>query len=284
MSPSPLPLFTRPIRWSLLFLVAVGLAAACGETRAVSTTSAGAAPIPDILLDPVTFIEADEACVDFYRSAAASVEEEQLYMRRLADRITDLGHVEAAAVLDDLAGQWEVGVWEGEEDEVWQSGLWAQAGRLLAEQGAIRCADLAEWWGIDGYEGEPDPEELVRRQAQIWRSSRPADYYLLVVAGHSGQVPTQVQVHVVGRDVVESTVVVDGALAADDLPLSVEELYSDLLDSIDQETGRYEVQRYDLANSVPAATQMHDLFIRLFVDPERFPPPVEVHMDTEEGG
>jgi hypothetical protein len=34
-------------------------------------------------------------------------------MRRLADRIADLGHEEAAVILDDLARRWETGVWEG---------------------------------------------------------------------------------------------------------------------------------------------------------------------------
>ena len=76
--------------------------------------------------------EAEVACVDFYRSVEESTEEEATYMRVLADRIAEAGHPEAAAVLSDLADQWEVGVWEGEQDEVWQSGLWAKypAGRV----------------------------------------------------------------------------------------------------------------------------------------------------------
>lgn len=90
-------------------------------------------------------------------------------------------------ILDDLASQWEVGIWEGDQDEVWQSGIWAEAGRLLGEQGAIRCQDLAEWWGIDGYDGEPEPSEMLQRQAQIWRSARPAEYYVLFVGRDPAQ-------------------------------------------------------------------------------------------------
>jgi len=266
------------VRRSILALFAVGLVAACGQTQSVSVTNTAPTSVPEIQAEVVELAEAGDACVEFHRSAAASVEEEQLYMRRLADRIADLGHSEAAVILDDLANQWKSGTWEGEQDEVWQSGLWAEAGRLLSAEGAIRCADLAEWWGIDGYEGQPGPNELLRRQAQIWRSSRPSEYYVLVVGGRLGEPPTQVHAHVVGSEVVGSAVAEQGLLGSGELPLSVEQLYSWLLDE------EHRVDRYDLANAAPAVMQVGDVFLQVFVDPDDFPPAVEVQLDVEETG
>jgi hypothetical protein len=259
-------------------LFAVWLVAACGETQVVSVTNTAPSSVPEIDGEDVELSEAGDACVEFHRSAAASVEEERRYMRRLADRIADLGHQEAAVILDDLARRWETGVWEGEQDEVWQSGLWAEAGRLLAGAGAIRSADLAQWWGIDGYEGEPDDDELLRRQAEIWRSSRPSEYYLLVVGGRIGEEPTQVHAHIVGSEVVGSAVAVQGPLGSGELPLSVEQLYSRLL----SEEAR--VERYDLADSFPAVVQVGDVVLQVLFDSDDFPPPIEVYLDAEETG
>lgn len=247
-------------------------------------TNTAATVVPEMPVAGVDFIEAGDACVDFYRSAEASVEEESAYMRRLADRIDELGHAQAALVLNDLAIQWEVGVWEGEQDEVWQSGLWAEAGRLLADDGAIRCADLAEWWGIDGYEGEPDPDDMLRRQSQIWQSSRAAEYFVLIVGSRLDETPTQVQARVVDNAVVGSAVVVEGALAVDQLPLSVEHLYADLLTAEASAAAQTQVIRFDLANAVPEVVRVDDLTFRVFVDTEGFPPPVQVLGDIEPSG
>lgn len=266
------------MRRIVLALVAVWLVASCGETQDVSVTNTAPSSVPGIQEEDVELSEAGDACVEFHRSAAASVEEEQLHMRRLADRIADLGHADAAVILDDLAQQWEVGVWEGEQDEVWQSGLWAQAGRLLADAGAIRCTDLAEWWGIDGYEGEPDDDELLRRQAQIWRSSRPSEYYLLVVGGRIGEEPTQVHAHVIGSEVVGSAVAMQGPLGSGELPLSVEQLYSWLFSE------EHRVGRYDLAHSVPAVVQIDDVVLQVLFDADNFPSPIEVYLDVEQAG
>jgi len=131
-------------------------------------SACGSAAASNLDVEPATFTEAGKACVDFYRSAQESVEEEAVYMREFADRMANLDHDDAAVVLSDLADQWEVGTWEAGQDEVRQSAQWAEAGELLGAAGAVRCADLAEWWGIDGYVGEPNSEEMLERQASIW--------------------------------------------------------------------------------------------------------------------
>lgn len=54
------------------------------------------------------------------------------------------------------------------------------------EAGKLRCTDLAEWWGIDGYEDEPDPFEMLTRQKRIWEENGLDNYYLLVAAKNRG--------------------------------------------------------------------------------------------------
>lgn len=222
---------------------------------------------PDVV--PVEFTEVDEACVDFYRSAQESVEEEPVYMRAFADRIADLGHDAPAAVLSDLADQWEVGVWEPGEDEVWQSAQWAQAGELLAAAGAVRCADLAEWWGIDGYEGELDPQVMLERQASIWASIDVDSYFLLVAGGAEGEDLTQIHVQVQAGEVSSVSEIESGSADVDGLPHSVDEVYSILME---EETIGI---TYDLVWSVPRTVQLSngDRLI-VVIDIEKFPEPI----------
>ena len=108
--------------------------------------------------------EAGQACVDFYRAHQESNLDQPIYIRSFADRIEELGFHDASVVLSDLADQWEIGVWQGDEIEK-EKALWVEAGALLAAAGATHCADLSEWSGDDGYAGEPDPDEMLERQA-----------------------------------------------------------------------------------------------------------------------
>ncbi len=169
--------------------------------------------------------------MDFYRSVEESTEEEATYMRVLADRIAEAGHTDAAAVLSDLADQWEVGVWEGEQDEVWQSGLWAEAGQLLGEAGELRCTDLAEWWGVDGYDGEPDPIEMLNRQASIWRDNG-LDMYYLLVAGKtdSDERFTQILVKITNGEVDDVIEVETTSLDPSSLPKTIDAYYELIFD------------------------------------------------------
>lgn len=240
----------------LMASVALGtLLSACGS-------GAGS----DLDVEPAIFTEAGEACVDFYRSAQESVEEEAVCMREFADRIAALGHDDAAVVLSDLADQWEVGTWEAGQDEVWQSALWAEAGELLGAAGAVRCADLAEWWGIHGYEGEPNPEEMLQRQASIWVANDLDDYYLLVAAGHDGGDLTQAHIRIQGGEVTSVSEIDPGSVAVDELPHSVDQIYSILLD------GNAADVRYDLVWSAPRTLQMTDrTHLIVVVDDVQFP-------------
>jgi hypothetical protein len=258
-------------------LSSLTLLAACGQTPGVVVDGPSPTSVPSLGLEPVQFNEADDACVDFYRSAAESREAEHRFIRRLADRVDSLGHNDAAVILDDLADQWDVGVWEGDQDEVWQSGLWAHAGRLLADGGAVRCADLAEWWGIDGYEGEPDPGEMLHRQARIWESGRPDEYYLLVAANRPSSLPTQVYARIVGDQVEELRLVESGSVAVDAMPLSVEEVYRRLLDA------EHQVDRYDLVVSAPAVFELGGTRFVVVVDLDRFPTLIDTDA-TEDAG
>jgi hypothetical protein len=218
----------------------------------------------------VEFTEADEACVDFYRSVQESVEEEAVYMREFANRISELGHDEAAVILSDLAGQWEVGTWEAGQDEAWQSALWADAGALLGSAGAVRCTDLAEWWGIDGYEGEPDPEEMLERQASIWSAIGVDDYYLLVARRGETSDLTQAHVQIKSGEPAAISEIDSGSYALDDLPETVDEAYSMLLN------GDASSPSYDLVWSAPRTMQMKDgSTIVLIVDAEQYPEPLE---------
>ncbi|HET7846651.1 MAG TPA: hypothetical protein VFL72_04100, partial [Acidimicrobiia bacterium] len=131
---------------------------------ALSSCSGGVA---DSTTGAVDISNEDRACVDFYRSMQESVEEEQVNYARLAKRIEQFGHADAAVILHDLAEQWEVGYWDvepGEEaPELAMSAQLAQAGALLGAEGHIRCADLSEAWGIEGYRGEPSDREIFER-------------------------------------------------------------------------------------------------------------------------
>ena len=251
----------------MLLLIALAIVA-CGSATSANGDSAGG-----------QFTEADDACVEFYTAAAASVEEEPLYMRRFADRISELGYVDAGSILSDLADQWDVGVWDGEHDEVWQSGIWAQAGSLLGAAGAIRCTDLAEWWGIDGYEGEPKQAEMQQRQEGIWDEIGLRDYFLLIAGrGDSGEDLTQVHVKVEDGEVTSVSEVDPGPLDSDALPKSVDEVYA-MMDDQDviQAT-------YDLVWSVPRSLELADghwYFVKL--DTETFPEPI-VQLDTPDSG
>jgi len=227
---------------------------------------------PDALgldVEPVEMTDAGQACVDFYRAARDSNLDEPIYIRSFADRIEELGLHDAAVVLSDLADQWEVGVWRGDEIEK-EKAQWVQAGALLAADGAIHCADLAEWKGDDGYAGEPDPYEMLERQAGIWVGSGLTDYYLLVAGGSlPTENLTQIQVLVEeGRPEDISEVVVGNADVAD-LPKTVEEIYRVLLDQ------RPDVTSYDLVLGVPRVVVFPDettLYVE--VDPNQHPAPL----------
>lgn len=251
-----------------MFLLLALATVACGTTTSTNGGSGRG-----------QFTDADEACVEFYRAAASSLEEEPVYMRRFADRITELGYTDAGSILSSLADQWEVGVWEGEHDEVWQSAIWAEAGSLLGSAGAVRCADLAEWWGIDGYEGEPEPAEMQQRQAGIWDDIGLENYFLLVAGSEEGREGlTQVHVKVEGGEVTSVSEADPGLLSADDLPRSVDDVYALMEDqNVVQAT-------YDLVWSVPRSVALADgqwLFVQL--DTEIFPEPI-VELDTPDSG
>lgn len=223
------------------------------------------------------FERADEVCVDFYRSAMESIQEEAVYHRRLADEIIALGHDEAGSILSDLADEWEVGEWsgEGDETEVGLSARYAEAGKLLGEAGAVRCIDLAEWWGIDGYEGEPDPDEMLARQAGIWETADVDDYKLLVATTNKGGL-TQIQVDVVDGEVAEVIEIQEDGEAVDDLPTTIGEIYGLL------ETEGPRVDTYDLIYSAPRTIRFDDgttMFVHL--DEVRFPNPI-IELDVPE--
>lgn len=200
-------------------------------------------------------------------------------MRRFADRITELGYADAGSILSDLADQWDVGVWDGDHDEVWQSGIWAQAGSLLGLAGAVRCTDLAEWWGIDGYEGEPEPAEMQQRQAGIWDEIGLHDYFLLIAGrADGGEDLTQVHVKVEDGEVTSVSEVDPGPFDVDALPRSVDDVYA-MMDERDVVQATY-----DLVWSVPRSVELADghwYFVKL--DTESFPEPI-VEYDTSDSG
>jgi hypothetical protein len=203
-------------------------------------------------VEPVEMTEAGQACVDFYRAHQESNLEEPIYIRSFADRIEELGLHDAAVVLFDLADQWEIGVWQGDEIEKEQA-QWVEAGALLAADGATHCADLAEWSGDDGYAGEPDPDEMLERQAGIWVGNGLTNYYLLVAGGSlPTENLTQIQVLVEeGRPEDISEVAVGNGNVAD-LPKTVEEIYRVLFDQ------RPDVTSYDLVLAVPRVVVFPD--------------------------
>jgi hypothetical protein len=218
------------------------------------------------------------ACVDFYRSMQESVEEEPLYYARLADRIEQLGHADAAAILQDLAAQWEVGYWEpepGEEDpELAMSAQLAEAGTLLGSEGHIRCADLSEAWGVEGYRGEPSDREISERQRQIWTANGVKTYRLLIVVVDGGGGPV-FQYHV---DVVDGQTerVFDAQTEEPidagnlDVPLTVDEIYAEM------SSGGRLATRYDLVYGGP--TYVGQLLIEF--DLKDFPQPMEVLVEN----
>lgn len=221
----------------------------------------------DELRVPVPVSEAEQACVDFYQSVEKSFEEESLYFPVLAQRIREAGHEDAAAILDEVAEEFRVGYWEGPVDfELVVSAQMAQAGRLLLAGGELRCAALGEFWGIDGYEGEPTPREMLSWQRQIWEANAVPDYKLLVTKLPVGEGGRQYHVEVVAGQVrgvwdAESGDRVDLS-QVDDLPLTVDEIYQRL--EPDRET------TYDLVHAVPQ--RVDTLFIRF--DREEFPEPL----------
>jgi hypothetical protein len=223
----------------------------------------------DELRIPVPMSEADSACVEFFQSVDDSVEEETVYLPVLARRIMEAGHQEAAAILADVAAQFEVGVWEvGEvEPELLISAQLGQAGSLLLAAGAFRCAALGEIWHIDGYEGEPTPKEMLGWQRRIWEANAVSNYKLLVAELPLGEGGRQYHVEVVGGEVREVWDAVTGDRVkpseVDDLPLTVDEIYRWA------EPG--EPITYDLVHAVPQ--RVDTLFIRF--DLEEFPEPLE---------
>ncbi len=202
------------MRMNVLLTSAALLLGSCGEP--VETPS-------------MTITDAEAACVSFYRSAEESTEDEATYMRVLADQIAAAGHKEAGLVLSDLADQWEAGTWEG--DEITQLAQWAEAGALLAGAGELRCTDLAEWWRIDGYEGQPDPIELLNRQKRIWDENGLDGYYLLVAAKTPNDERfTQRQVKVVDGQVDQVREVEIASLQPSSLPRTIDEYYDLVFD------------------------------------------------------
>ena len=87
--------------------------ASCGDEVAVGTSTSSGTAVLVLDVVPAELTEIGDACVNFYRATQESKVEEAIYMRTFADRIVELGHDEAAIVLDDLANQWAVGVWDG---------------------------------------------------------------------------------------------------------------------------------------------------------------------------
>jgi hypothetical protein len=235
-----------------------GLIAACGTPDALG---------PDV--EPVEITAAGQACVDFYRAAQESNLDEPIYIRSFADRIEELGLRDAAVVLSDLADQWEIGVWQGDEIEK-EKAQWVEAGALLADAGATRCADLAEWKGDDGYAGEPDPDEMLERQAGVWLGNGLTDYYLLVAGGSlPTENLTQIQVLVEGGRPKDISEVVVGNADLADLPKTVEEIYRVLLDQ------RPNVTSYDLVLAVPRVVVFPDeTILYIEVNPNQPPTPL----------
>jgi hypothetical protein len=213
--------------------------------------------------------EAGSACVDFYRAAKESNLEEPIYIRSFADRIEELGLHDAAVVLSDLADQWEVGVWQGDEIET-ERAQWVEAGALLAADGATHCADLGEWKGDDEYAGEPDPDQMLERQAGIWLGNGLADYHLLVAGGSlPTENLTQIQVRVEGGRPTDISEVVVGNAEVADLPKTVEEVYRLLLDQ------HPDVTSYDLVLAVPRVVVMpNDTVLYVEVDTNQHPAPL----------
>jgi hypothetical protein len=239
-------------------------------TLAVVLFACGSPALTNSGVQPVEFTEADEACVDFYRAVQESVEEEAVYMREFANRISELGYDEAAVILSDLAGQWEFGTWEAGQDEVWQSAIWADAGALLGSAGAVRCTDLAEWWEIDGYQGEPDPKAMLERQASIWSAIDVDDYYLLVARSSDRSDLTQAHVQIKSGDIAAISEIDPGSYTLNDLPQTVDEAYSMLLN------GDATSPSYDLVWSSPRTMQMKDgSTVILVLDIEQYPEPLD---------
>ena len=202
------------MRIHVLVIAAAMLLASCGEPAESSS---------------VGMTDAEVACVSFYRSVEESTEEEPTYMRAFADQIVAAGHREAGLVLSDLAGQWEAGTWEG--DEVTQLAQWAEVGALLASAGELRCTDLAEWWRIDGYPGQPDPIEILNRQERIWDENNLDSYYLLVAAKTQREERfTQLLMKVVDGQVDQIREVEITTLQPSLLPKTIDEYYTLILD------------------------------------------------------
>jgi hypothetical protein len=246
-----------PRKVGALFVLG-GLIAACGTPDALGLD-----------VEPVEMTDAGQACVDFYRAAEESNLEEPIYIRSFADRIEELGLHDAAFVLSDLADQWEIGVWQGDEIEE-EKAQWVEAGALLADAGATHCADLAEWKGDDGYAGEPEPSEMLERQAGIWVGNGITNYHLLVAGGSlPTEHLTQIQVLVEEGRSEDISEVVAGNSDIADLPKTVEELYRVILDR------RADVTSYDLVLAVPRVVVFPDeTVLYVEVDPNQQPAPL----------
>jgi hypothetical protein len=112
-----------------------------GISIAAIALASCAGGVADSTIGAVDISNEDKACVDFYRSMQESVEEEQLYYVRLAERIEQLGHADAAVILHDLAEQWEIGYWAvkpcEEAPELAMSAQLAETGALLRSEGHI---------------------------------------------------------------------------------------------------------------------------------------------------
>lgn len=249
---------TRPLR--RLFLGPCLLLVGCVGT-------AGEAPLSDVEMS-----SEDRACVDFFYSSSTSIEEEPAYFARLAKRIGELGHEQAGMILDDMAHQWEIGHWEpgpgDEQPEEMISGQMAEAGGLLASEGHIRCADLAEFWGIDGYRGQPTDRDLFDRQREIWTANGVANYRLLLKVPSGSVNPTQYHVEVVDgqpRQVVDALTGEQMTSVPSDIPLNVDQIYDLMRDSKSLSS------KYDLVYSVPKIASR----ISVSFDPYVFPEPQE---------
>ncbi len=254
-----------------LALAVALVTSACDLANDASTTSGQSVVESQSLalgldVEPVEMTDAGQACVDFYRAHQESNLEDPIYIRSFADRIRELGFDEAAILLSDLADQWEIGVWSGDEIEE-ERAQWVEAGALLAAGGATHCADLAEWSGDDGYPGEPDPDEMLERQAGIWLGNGLTDYHLLVAGGSlPTEGLTQIRVRVVGGIPEEVSELVVGNADVADLPKTVDDVYRILLGQ------RPQVTSYDLVLAVPRVISFPDettLYVE--VDPDHGP-------------
>jgi hypothetical protein len=219
-----------------------------------------------------TVDQANLACVDYYRHWQNSYAEESYYYAAFAERLDGLGFTEAAADYQVLAGVAAGEPFEGAEPEL--AAIMADAGAWLGDAGATRCVDLAEIWGILGYDGRTEAVDLFERQRSIWDGLGVSDYRLRITIGR-GNTERQCHVDVVDGEVTAIADALTGAEVAEPplgLPFTVDGIYATI--SAD------DVFSYDFVWSIPGRFFVGDYSVGLTLDPAEFPPPVGTFGET----